>query len=214
MKSLYVISVLVMCCTCFAVDIPIINASFESPETSTWEGGIMDDWVKFAGSIARVVRPILGGGYNPAWDLATAYPGFSNQIGVVQSATLVQDIVDGSSIPVTYKEDSIYVFTLYSGGSYEGEGQTFFMKLATAGGTELAGMTITNHVKTFDQNELFYVTPSAGSPVGEQIRVQIQSGTWGGSAAFDMASLSEVPEPVSLAFMAIGSLFLSRKIRA
>ena len=68
-------------------------------------------------------------------------------------------------------------------------------------------MTGTNHVKAFDKNELLYETPSSDSPVGEQIRVQIQSGSWGGSwggsAAFDMASVSEVPEPVSIAFIAL-----------
>ena len=189
----------------------IKNGSFEEPlvDHSGWQyNGAPTDW----SAVGFVMRFEPSGPGNPygGWDIP---PSYGDVVGGFQNGTMYQDITDSGSTPILYEATKIYVFSLEVGGSYEGAGNTAFMKLLTSGATELASRTITNQVNSFQSSSVEYTAPGSGSPVGEQIRVQIEHGSWGGSFCYDMASLEVIPEPASLGFLAIGGLFLVRKLR-
>lgn len=193
MKQIIIVAMIVaMALSVNAVNV-IKNASFEEPlvDHSGWQyNGDPTDW----SSVGFVTRFEPSGPGNPygGWDIP---PSYGDVVGGFQNGTMYQDITDSGSSPILYEAAKIYVFSLEVGGSYEGEGNTAFMKLLTSGATELASRVITNHNKAFQSSSVEYVAPGSGSPVGEQIRVQIEHGAWGGSFCYDMASLEIIPEP-------------------
>ena len=207
-----------------AVPVAVSNSSFESHAgvpggTVGFANVPIDDWTTFG--TVLVFSPEDPGAtfYNPQDVLIL--PGQGDWLAGTQSG-LSNAGAGGSglyqTLAETYVEGVEYTFSLWVGGSYESPGGTNTIGFATTA-EDLNGPLLASNSVAFPaagpnwvQNSVSYTATAADA--GQNIRIILGTTDANGSQTFDLTEVDAVPEPSSLALLALGGLLAARRRRS
>lgn len=200
-----------------AAAIPLANADFTADATPVEENRFApSDWTQDGSNTALLYDLDQDSDGDPTTDSGPQirlWSGWVNSDGLRQvgfqggAGGLFQDT------GAFFVEGNIYEFTVTVGSAFEGSNQDIVAEIGTPGGMLATETYATDWGGGNPSVPLTVSYVATAGDAGQEIRVRFGSLGGSGTVMVSNASLTEIPEPSSLALLGLGGLLITRRRR-